>query len=102
MNSKLQITNSKLRRFVEHPLFSGSVIMIGGNMAANAINYLYHLVMGRLLGPAGYGVLASLYSLLYLAGIVPTSASISVVKFISSAKDADVYSIYRVIKYVCL
>ena len=67
-------------------------------MAANAINYVYHLVMGRVLGPEDYGVLASLYSILYLAGIVPISASVSIVKFISSAKEEDVYSVYSAIK----
>lgn len=72
--------------------------MVGGNMAANAINYLYHLVMGRVLGPADYGVLASLYSILYLAGIIPISTSVSIVKFVSSAKENQLYSIYRAIK----
>lgn len=87
-----------IKKLVGHPLFSGSVIMVGGNMAANAINYLYHLVMGRVLGPADYGVLASLYSILYLAGIIPLSASVSIVKFISSAPDAELYSSYVAIK----
>lgn len=63
-------------------------------MVANAINYLYHLVMGRVLGPSDYGVLASLYSILYLIGIIPASASVAVVKFISSAKKQETYSIY--------
>lgn len=84
--------------FIKHPLFSGSAIMVGGNMAANAINYLYHLVMGRVLGPVDYGVLASLYSILYLAGIIPISASVSIVKFISAAPEREVYSTYEAIK----
>lgn len=71
--------------------------MVGGNMIANVVNYLYHLVMGRILGPVEYGVLASLYSILYLTGIIPTSASVSIVKFISSAKDKDVASVYSTI-----
>lgn len=79
---------------IKHPLFSGSAIMFGGNMVANVTNYIYHLVMGRLLGPVGYGVLASLYSVLYLVSIIPSSASVSIVKFISSAKDNDIYSVY--------
>ncbi len=43
--------------------------------------------MGRVLGPVDYGVLASVYSILYIVSIIPSSASISIVKFISSAKD---------------
>lgn len=65
-------------------------------MAVNVINYGYHLIMGRVLGPVNYGVLASIYSILYLISVVPSSAGISIVKFISSAKsDGETYSIYK-------
>lgn len=92
----------KIQNFTKHPLFSGSVIMVGGNMAANVINYLYHLVMGRVLGPVNYGILASLYSILYLAGIIPISASVSIVKFISASPEGEVYSTYAAIKHFVL
>ena len=68
-------------------------------MAVNAINYLYHLLMGRILGPVDYGVLASLYSVIYLIGIVPISTSVAIVKFISSAKNQkEVFQIYISLK----
>lgn len=86
-------------RLLQHPLFSGSFLMFGGSMAINAINYLYHLVMGRILGPSSYGVLASLFSLLYIVSIVPLSTSVSIVKFISSAKnEGELSSVYYGIK----
>lgn len=73
--------------------------MVGGSMAVNVVNYLYHVFMGRILGPADYGILASLYSIIYLVGIVPISASVAIVKFISSAKsETEVYSIYLALK----
>ncbi len=72
---------------MSNPLFSGSVLMIGGSMGVNVLNYVYHLIMGRLLGPSEYGVLASVYSILYIVSIVPQSASVTIVKFISSAPD---------------
>lgn len=84
----------KIKDLMNHPLFSGSAIMFAGNMGANVINYAYHLIMGRVLGPVEYGVLSSLYSILYLVSIIPSSASISIVKFISSAKDDQIYSVY--------
>ena len=56
-------------------------------MAANVINYIYHLLMGRILGPIDYGSLASIYSLIYVVAIVPISTSFAIVKFISQAKD---------------
>ncbi|MFA6073832.1 MAG: oligosaccharide flippase family protein [Candidatus Woesearchaeota archaeon] len=88
----------RIKTLIKHPLFSGSAIMFVGNMGANVINYAYHLIMGRLLGPVGYGILASLYSILYLVSIIPSSASVSIVKFISSAKDNELYSVYETIR----
>lgn len=68
-------------------------------MVVNGINYLYHMVMGRVLGPVDYGVLAALYSLLYIVGIIPASTSIAVVKFISSVKEQqEVGLIYQTLK----
>ena len=84
----------KIKDLMKHPLFSGSAIMFVGSMGANAINYLYHLIMGRLLGPVEYGILASLYSIMYLISIIPSSASVSIVKYISSSKSINVYSVY--------
>jgi len=75
---------------------SGSLIMVGGNMAANAVNYLYHLVMGRVLGPVNYGILASLYSILYLTSTVSNTTGVAIVKFISaSSGPAETFSIYK-------
>ena len=72
---------------VKHPLFSGSFLMFAGSMFVNAVNYFYHLLMGRILGPVDYGTLASIFSILYITSIIPISASVSIVKFVSSAKD---------------
>lgn len=82
-----------IKKILNHPLFSGSVIMVGGNLAANGVNYLYHILMGRTLGPVNYGVLASIFSILYLISVIPTSASIAIVKFISSAKSSEEVSL---------
>ena len=88
-----------MKRILNNPLFSGSAVMIGGSLMANAVNYVYHLVMGRVLGPVDYGTLASVFALLYIISIVPQSAGFAIVKFISSAKNkeevADVYMSLR-------
>jgi O-antigen/teichoic acid export membrane protein len=90
---------NKAKGLISHPLFSGSFLMIGGGMAINAVNYLYHLLMGRLLGPVDYGSLASIFSILYVISIVPISTSFAIVKFISSAKNrAEKAATYRSIK----
>lgn len=89
----------KIKNLMKHPLATGGLVMVGGSMGVNVINYIYHLLMGRVMGPADYGVLASLYSIIYLLGIVPISASVSIIKFISAAKDQnEVLSIYAALK----
>lgn len=76
----------KILRLINNPLFSGGSIVIIGSNAANAINYAYHLLTGRLLGPALYGELATLISLIGLLSIVPSSVSLVVTKYVSGSK----------------
>lgn len=78
---------NKISYFISNPLFSGSAIMIIGSNSVSFLNYLYHFVMGRMLGPANYGELAALISLVGLFGIVPASISLMIVKYIASAKN---------------
>ena len=79
----------KLLKIVLNPLFSGSAIMIIGSNSSNFLNYLFHLIMGRMLGPANYGELASLISIMGLIGVIPGSVALVIVKYISSAKSKD-------------
>lgn len=81
----------RIRQIIAHPLFSGSMVMIIGSNLTNVINYVYHLVIGRMLGPANYSELAVVISLIGLIGIIPASINPVVVKFISAAKnDAEI------------
>lgn len=94
---------TKVKNLLKHPLFSGSFIMVAGGMVVNVVNYLYHLVMGRVLGPVDYGSLASVFSILYIVSIVPMSTSFAIVKFISAAKnDKEKSEIYHGLKRLLL
>lgn len=77
----------RIREIILHPLFSGSAVMVIGSNSVNTLNYLYHLIMGRMLGPANYGELAALISLIGLFGIVPASMNLVIIKYVSSAKN---------------
>lgn len=86
----------KIFNLITHPLFSGSAIMMVGSNATNFINYVYHLVMGRLLGPSNYGDLAALFSIIGLISIIPTSLSLVIIKYISSSRtEEDIEGIVR-------
>lgn len=76
----------KFSNLIKHPLFSGSAIMIIGSNGVSFINYLFHFVMGRMLGPANYGELASIISLIGLLGIIPGSVVLVITKQVSAAK----------------
>lgn len=61
--------------------------MVFGSNAISFLNYLYHLVMGRILGPAFYGELVALLALIGLFSIIPVSLSLVVIKYVSAAKN---------------
>jgi O-antigen/teichoic acid export membrane protein len=75
-----------LSKFLSNSLARDSAIVFTGSMAANVGAYIYHLLMGRLLGPAGYGELSSLISLLYIFTIPLIVSQTVLVKFISGFK----------------
>lgn len=83
-----------IKRAISHPLFSSSFIMIIGTNSTNVINYLYHLLMGRLLGPASYGELSAFFSLIGLLSVVPLSFGTVIIKFVASSKNEQETAAY--------
>lgn len=63
--------------------------MIVGSNGVNFLNYIYHFVMGRLLGPVSYGELATLFSLVTLIGMISLSLGLVIVKYVSSAQSRE-------------
>ena len=61
---------SRLRTLLHHLRSDGIVrnnaIFFVGNVGAGVFGYVYHFAVGRLLGPASYGVVASAVAALYL------------------------------------
>lgn len=74
---------SKAAAYAKHPFIKGSAIVFGGTMIANIMAYLYHLVVGRLLGPVGYGELAALISIFYILNSPSIVVQNILVKFFS-------------------
>ena len=63
---------------MSNELVRGSFILLVTIGIYNLLNFIFHFSMGRLLGPAGYGVLAVLMSIIYIYG-VPSEAIQNVV-----------------------
>jgi len=76
----------KLVRLAGNKLIAGSLVMFSGTMVANVGNYIYHLLMGRMLGPVGYGELQSVISVAYLLFIFISALALTTTKFIAGLK----------------
>lgn len=62
--------------------------MIVGTNIVNFLNYIYHFLMGRMLGPSGYGELAALISIVGLLLIIPSSFGLAITRMVATeAKD---------------
>jgi len=62
-----------IKKIMSNELVRGSFILLVTIGIYNLLNFIFHFSMGRLLGPAGYGVLAVLMSIIYIYG-VPSEA----------------------------
>ena len=76
----------KIQALSSLSLARDSVIVFAGSMIANVFSYVYHLLMGRFLGPSGYGELSSLLSLLYIFTVPLLVGQTVIIKYISGFK----------------
>ena len=64
-----------------HEFYRDAFIMMAAMTLSNFFNYLYQLLMGRLLTPQEYGELFSLLSLFYIFSVLFTTINTSITKF---------------------
>ena len=72
------------KKFSSSQLMRGSIVLFIGTMIGNFGSYLYHLLMGRMLGPEEYGVISSIISILYFLSIPTTVFTLAISKFTSA------------------
>jgi len=78
---------NKIKLLLGHsPFLKGSFIVFAGSIITSLGAYLFHLSMGRLLGPVDYGILESLISIMYFLGIPVGVLSLVVVKYVAQEK----------------
>lgn len=65
----------------DNQLLSGSLVVIIGSLLANFGSFIYHFLMGRMLGPVSYGTLSSLIAIFYIITIPSLALSTVIVKF---------------------
>jgi len=59
-------------------------IMFVFTSLTNFINFIYHVIMGRMLGPSEYGILASVLSFLFIAGAISFTIETTSAKYAST------------------
>ena len=78
----------EIKRFLQSRLLRESALLWVGSLAGHVSNYLFHVVTGRLLGPVGYGILASLIAVLYIVMVPGLTIRTVVMKF-TAEREAD-------------
>lgn len=58
-----------IKKFLSSELGKGAMILFVMMNFANLLNFIFHFMMGRLLGPVDYGTLAVLMSMMYIYSI---------------------------------
>ena len=87
MISKLNdIVINKTKTFRQDELVKAGGIFLAGSLSASILNYLYHVFMGRMLGPAEYGILGSLFAVIYLTTFAGNTFSRVVSKYSAEFK----------------
>jgi len=78
-----------IKKIVSHPFVKSSAVMFIGTMVTNILAYIYHLVVGRSLGPVGYGELAALLSIFYILNSPSLVVQNILVKFFSQLRAVE-------------
>lgn len=65
-------------------LLGGSAVLLVTLNLANALHFVFHIAMARMLGPAGYGALAALLAILYVLNVFAESVQTVVARYASS------------------
>jgi O-antigen/teichoic acid export membrane protein len=78
------------RRFLDRDdaLLKHSVIMLTASGLGGVADYLYQVLMGRMLGPEDYGIFGALFSLAYVLTVPARSIELSTAKLVNTLQAA--------------
>lgn len=75
-----------IKKIISSEFFKASLWAFLATGVFNLGNYVYHLLMGRILGPEQYGALESVISVFYIVSIPFFPLTLVTIKFVSSYK----------------
>ena len=81
-----KLTASLISKIAKDQFLSATFWVFLGTGLMSFGNYLYHFLMGRMLGISLYGALESIISVLYIISVPSLTMTLVIVKFVSSHK----------------
>ena len=67
-------------------LIRDSFILFTASSIVNVGAFIFHLIMGRFLGPANYGILGTLLTIVYIVNVPINVIQTTIKKFVSQFK----------------
>ncbi|MEW6171404.1 MAG: oligosaccharide flippase family protein, partial [Candidatus Omnitrophota bacterium] len=74
---------NKIKTLQQNDLVRGTTVIFLGSIFVGVGNYAFNIIMGRLLGPSDYGVLASLLALTYIINVPSQTINLTVSKYVA-------------------
>ncbi|RMD67466.1 hypothetical protein D6817_01540 [Candidatus Pacearchaeota archaeon] len=68
-------------------LVKGSIVLLAAFGVFNAMNFVYHFSMARILSLENYGKLAALFSIIYILTILTEAVQVVITKYTANAKN---------------
>lgn len=75
-----------IQKLKNNPFIFNSFILFGGSMLANALNYFFHLIVGRLVSVEIYGEIESLTSLINIISVPAMTLTFIATRYASHSK----------------
>lgn len=72
--------------FQENIFVRNSIVLFSGTMVVNVLNYIFHLVVGRMVTPSAYGEIESLISLLAIISVPASTLTLIATKYAADMK----------------
>lgn len=88
----MMLINNLIRETKKNALIKNSLIIFLGAISISFGNYIFHLFLGRILGPRDYGTLASLLSISVILSIPMGTVQTVIIKAASDLKVKNNYS----------
>lgn len=93
--------NLFISKLKTNKLIKNSSIFFLGSISGSIGNYIFHLLIGRILGPASYGILASLISLTAILAIPTGTLGLVSIKLASEIKVSKNYGeLHFLVRYL--